>query len=544
MIDVSLREPRQQELTTTLNTSFIDAGILVESGIGDDQAFYAAFRRSMLDIFVENDDVSDEEKGFEVDQFPISKDYQLKYRWQMNEANSLTVLAAGASDILAATFFEGNEQVAQDPDFAGPAEIQRGFDSFGLRWNIDDEDYQVRLFLNHLSDDEEISFGRNQFENTASELSTLRVLFDKSLFDNHYIKSGVSATAKSYDIDFNAKLLICNDFDPQCSTVDAAFIAYQDQLKVNSYELFIEDQWLLSEQHVLSVGLHYDNDDYLEEGRIEPRVKWEYFVSDSIMTYIAAGQYSQLPELREIIDVLGNPDLTTVKADHFVWGVSQTLSDGWRWSLDTYYKDLQDIVLSAEQDETGENYNNSAEGSAYGFELLLNKDITDRWYGWVSLSLAETERTNTVTGETVKFEYDKPVLFNLVMNRLVGEKWMLGIKWNYQSGARYTGINELVPSQTNPDVLVPVYGDLNAYRLPDYHRLDFRAEYTQPKAWGYWKFYVDILNVYNRENIEGYSLSLAGDDLITPPPGFGQSVPVKKDEGDGFFPSIGFEVQF
>ena len=181
-----------------------------------------------------------------------------------------------------------------------------------------------------------------------------------------------------------------------------------------------------------------------------------------------------------MIAVLGNPDLTTVKADHYVWGVNQTLGRGWRWGADLYSKDLTDVVISAEQDATADDYSNGAEGSAYGVELLVRKDKTDRWYGWASLSLAESDRTRTATGETVKFEYDKPVLLNLVANRQIGKYWSMGFRWTYQSGGRYTPIVDLVPSSTHANVMEPVYGDLNSQQYPDFHRADFRAEYTRP----------------------------------------------------------------
>lgn len=192
----------------------------------------------------------------------------------------------------------------------------------------------------------------------------------------------------------------------------------------------------------------------------------------------------------------------------------------------------------------GQNYSNGAEGRAYGAEFLLRKDLTDRWYGWASLSLSKSDRTRTATGETIDFEYDKPVLFNVVANRQVGKFWTLGFKWTYQSGGRYTPIVDLVPSANYPNVLEPVYGQLNSQKHPDYHRLDFLAEYTRPKAWGYWKFYVDVMNVYNQENISSYQYAPNGKKLISPPPGYGRNIPVTKKLRDEFFPSIGFEVQF
>ena len=326
--------------------------------------------------------------------------------------------------------------------------------------------------------------------------------------------------------------------------MDAAYITYRDRLKVRAHAADLEDRWSLTGKQALTFGEHYGSDDYLGEGRIEPRLRYDYQFTDKLATYAAAGRYSQLPRLREMIDVLGNPDLTTVKSDHYVWGINHRIGNGWRWGADLYYKDMTDVVISTGQDAAATNYSNGAEGSAYGVEFLVRKDLTDRWHGWASLSLAESDRTNSTTGQTVRFEYDKPILFNLVANRQIGKWWTMGFRWTYQSGGRYTPIVDLAQSSTHPNVLEPVYGELNSQKYPDFHRLDFRAEYTRPKSWGYWKFYVDVLNAYDQDNVASYDYAPNGRKLIAPPPGFGANVPVTRTLGDSLFPSIGFEVQF
>lgn len=543
IIDVTLREPRNQDLSTTLHTSILSSGIFVESGLSQNQAFYASYRRSMMDQFVDGEDVSDDEPGLQIDQLPISHDYQLKYHWSINEENSLSLIAAGASDLIGATFGEGNNEVARDPDFAGPAAIDQGFDSQGIIWNWAQGDKSLKSIVTHISEKEKFTYGANQHEITNANRYLGRFRYDQSLNKHHRFTTGLSIEDVAYDIDINAKIVACSELAPDCSTVDAEFVSYKDTLNMNNYEFYIEDLWSLTDQHALLFGLHYSNDDYLNEGRVEPRFMWKYLINDTLSTQAAAGRYSQLPQLREIIDVLGNPELTTVKSDHYTWGISQTFAEGWRWNIDLYYKTMSDLVLSSELDNTTENYSNNATGKARGIEFLINKELTDRWYGWAALSLSKTDRTNSTTGETVKFEYDKPILFNFVANRMIGERWMIGFKWNYQSGGRYTPVTHLVPSNT-PSVLEPVYGELNSEQYPDYHQLDFRAEYTRPKSWGYWKFYIDILNVYNRENVEEYDYAPNGVNLISPPPGYGENIPVSEETGEGIFPSIGFEIKF
>jgi hypothetical protein len=546
IIDVTLREPRNEGFTTTLHTSLLTAGALVETRLGENQALYATYRRSTMDLLLDEEDIADDDddEGLRIDELPISDDYQLKYSWRIDENNRLDFVAAGASDSLKATFEETHEEALRDPDFAGPASLDQGFDSQGLVWNWRGEGRELTGLFSHINESNALVYGRNQHEKTDTDRYLSRFLYKQTLNDRHTLSMGLSLQDIEYDMDFNAKLVACNDLDPECSTVDAEYVGYRDTLRVRAHEAYVEDRWSLTPKQALTVGLHYGDDDYLKEGRVEPRLRYEYQVNDELSSYLAAGQYSQLPRLREMIGVLGNPSLTTVKSDHYVWGLDHRLGNGWRWGADLYYKDMADVVISAEQDASATNYSNGAEGSAYGVELLVRKEKTDRWYGWASLSLAESDRTRTATGETVKFEYDKPVLFNLVANRQIGKYWMMGFRWTYQSGGRYTPIVDLVPSSTHPNVMEPVYGDLNSQQYPDFHRLDFRAEYTRPKTWGYWKFYVDVLNAYAQENVVSYEYAPNGKKLISPPPGFGKNVPVTRTLDEGLFPSIGFEVQF
>jgi hypothetical protein len=545
IVDVTLREPRNDGFTTTLHTSLLTAGAHIETGLGDNQALFANYRRSTMDLLVDEEDITDDDdEGLRIDQMPVSDDYQLKYSWKINDTNSLSFIAAGASDSLKATFAKNHEEALRDPDFAGPASLDQGFDSQGLVWNWGDDTRELTGILSHINEKNSLIYGRDQHEKTDTNRYLSRFLYRQRLSKRHSISAGVSLHDIEYDMDFNAKLLACNDLDPECPTVDAQYVTYRDTLNVRAHEAFVEDRWELSPKQAITLGLHHGNDDYLREGRVEPRLRYDYQFNDGLSTYAAAGRYSQLPNLREMIDVLGNPGLTTVKSDHYVWGIDHRLGRGWRWGADLYYKDMTDVVISAEQDSSANNYSNGAEGRAYGVEFLVRKDLTDRWYGWASLSLAESDRTKTATGETVKFEYDKPILFNLVANRHIGKYWSMGFRWTYQSGGRYTPIVDLVPSSSQPDVMEPVYGDLNSQQYPDFHRLDLRAEYTRPKSWGYWKFYVDVLNAYNQDNVSSYEYAPNRRKLISPPAGYGANVPVTRTLAEGLFPSIGFEVQF
>jgi ABC-type nitrate/sulfonate/bicarbonate transport system substrate-binding protein len=61
----------------------------------------------------------------------------------MNGNNDLSFVAAGASDSLKATFEENHEEALRDPDFAGPASLDQGFEKAGFTILVDPTHYDI-----------------------------------------------------------------------------------------------------------------------------------------------------------------------------------------------------------------------------------------------------------------------------------------------------------------------------------------------------------------------------------------------------------------
>lgn len=550
VIDVTLREPKNIPLQTTASLSFLQAAALVESRISDNQAFYISARQSMLDKIVSEEDISEAEEGIIIDEKPASSDYQAKYVWNINPQNSLSLIAAGSADEVGAQLTERNNDVIVDPDLAGPLSYTEKFNSQGATWNWHSEDgsRELNAIATHLAEEADFFYGGNQYLKTDRDSTSLRVDYIQSIMDTHSVKVGVVYEGNKYDIDANQKFVNCSDFDADCPTVDAIVERYQNKVNIGRTTAYVEDEFRLNDKQSLTLGIHYSSDDYLKDARVEPRLRWNYQLNDSWNTYLALGQYSQLPALQFIVPGIGNPDLKTVKANHIVWGIGQEFSNGWSWKSDLYYKELSDIVISVTDPTAADfekNYSNNAEGSAYGVEFLLNKDLTNKWDGWLALSLGKAERKDLIKNETLPFDYDRPVMLDLVANYHMNDRWSMGFKWKYQTGDRYTPITGVIRNARNASVLEPVYGKRNSETTPDYHRLDFRVQYKKEKPWGYWSVYADIINLYGRENVSGYEFAPNGFETTSErPAGFGENVPVATTVSDGAFPSIGVEVRF
>lgn len=551
VIDVTLREPRDQELTTTANFSFLIAGVMVESAITDDQAIYASYRRSLLDKFYGSQADEDAKKeGYAIDQFPVAQDYQLKYSWYLNPNNSLSFVAAGASDIFKGKIFEENDAATRDPALAGPVSTDVGFDSQGLiwHWNTDDGDQTLHTLFTHSTDLFDLFYGVNQTIDLHGEHYIVRSDYSHALGSSHRLSLGIATDQAVYDVAVNAKIVACSDFNPDCPTLDAAYIEFSDDVTIDTRNAYVEDEFQMTARQSLTFGVHHTHDNYLNETALEPRARWDLRINNDWSTYVAAGKYSQLPELDEMVEPVGNRNLKRVKADHYVIGVEQQFDKAWNWNAAVYYKNLYDVVISITDPtvpDFASRYSNEAEGKAYGAEVLVNRELSEQWLAWLSVSISKTKRTDMRSGETSPFEYDRPLMVNLVSKYYCNDNWSVGYKWSYQSGALYTPIVDLRPNATHPDILEPIYGEFNSERFPAYHRLDIRVEYLRQRSWGHWSAYMDLINAYNRKNIQGYDYSPNNREVLSNnPPGFADNVPVREKTMIGFFPSIGFEVQF
>lgn len=550
VIDVKLRDPRNQPFTTTLDWSFLRTGILFETAINKNQAFYASYRRSLIDKFADKTTIVGKDSGIEVNKLPIADDYQFKYSWQLGGENQLIAVAAGASDSVAATFTKNSNEAMRDPDFAGPASRSRGFDSQGIMWNYLPRDgaNSLTALLTHTAEESSVRYGTGQFFSVDTNRELLRSHYGRRLTDAHWLNIGLGIENTKHKAKARAKIVSCTSFDPDCPTLDAPLYQFQQPLNLGTINAYAEDEWQTTKNLLFTSGINYTTDDYLNQQAWQPRFRLNYVVDDFWAINAAIGRYAQLPQLQEMMNIIGNPKLHYINANHYVLGLENKLSQDWSWTLDAYYKDLKNVVIGIKDNSRGDfanNYSNDASGRAYGIEFLLNKKLTQKWDGWLAVSLSKTERQDERTGEKRPFDYDRPVMINWVANYRYNQNWSFGLKWSLRSGGLYTPIVGTRTSTNNPAVTEPVYGELNSERLPIYHRLDLRAEYITPVRIGYLSLFADILNAYGQHNIEGYTFSPNGNNLESPAPnGFGDNVPVSANKGFPFFPSIGFKIQF
>ena len=300
----------------------------------------------------------------------------------------------------------------------------------------------------------------------------------------------------------------------------------------------------------------------LSEISPEPRIALKYNATDRLRLKAAAGMYSQnfvaatsdrdvvnlfygflsgidnLPETYNGEDIKSNLQ----KANHFILGGEFDLSRNATLNIEGYWKDfvqLTNINRNKLYPDTPENAEipdllkkdfTKETGDAYGFDISMKYE-DQHWYLWAVYALGfvtrEYEKAVEDGVEMMQYapHFDRRHNINVILTYTAGSKrqWEFSGRWNFGTGFPFTqvqGFYEYYSFQdginfdyttTNGELGV-LYGDLNAGRLPTYHRFDVDVKR---------KFYFtenimleadfSVTNVYNRNNV--FYVNLVTSDI-------------------------------
>ncbi len=237
---------------------------------------------------------------------------------------------------------------------------------------------------------------------------------------------------------------------------------------------------------------------------------------------------------------LSDPTIKPQTADQVSLGFYKNIkNNSIEASVEVYYKKIKNIVDYKIGSELLLNENIEmdvvqGQGKAYGAEFLLRKK-TGKLNGWVSYTYSRTfiqmnssvESESVNNGEYFPANYDKPHDFNLVSNYRVTRRYSMSFNFVYSTGRPMTYPVGLYNLGNGYRIH---YSDRNAYRIPDYIRLDlgFNIEgnhKVKKLAHSFWS--ISIYNVLGRDNpysifftskdeeIKAYKLSVFGAPIPT-----------------------------
>lgn len=250
--------------------------------------------------------------------------------------------------------------------------------------------------------------------------------------------------------------------------------------------------------------------DYAKEEKrwdVSPRVnaRWD-ITRGAYRTALKGGVgiYSQPAQPYEAIPPYGTPHLLSNRSMHESIGVEQGLAPGLSVSVEGFVKVLDHLVVPAEAAGSaisGVSYANTGTGRVVGAETFVRLR-REGVSAWIAYTLSRSERRDRDGGPLYLFPYDQTHILTALATYAAGKGWELGARFRFISGNPATpyvgGVSDL-----DAGAYAAVPGAPFSTRLPAFHQLDLRVE----KSWTAGEFrlaaYLDLQNVYNRQNPEG-----------------------------------------
>lgn len=515
LLDVQMKDGNSKKTGFSGSIGTISSKLTIEGPIIKDRTTYLiAGRRTYADLFLpfaKDENVRDNKLYF--------YDLNLKLSHVINEKNRLYLSGYSGRDIFKNDF----------------SSIGFGNMTASLRWN---HLFSSKLFFNLslIYSNYNYEIGTPQNESTSfdwnSRLSDYSARFDFThyLSGNHKLRYGATVMYHKFypgSVHGLGDSSIYSDFVlPAQYTLD--------------HSLYISDDYKAGEKLSIKYGLRlaifqnigpatiytYDNEHNPQDSTVygknkifntyanlEPRVALTYILNDvsSVKgSYSHTAQYITLAQNSTAgtpLDVWfpATPNVRPQLSDQVSAGYFRNFNRNmYEISGEVYYKALHNLIDFRDHAQLFLNQYLDGElrigkGYAYGIETLMRKN-EGRITGWISYTWSRSFRIIPEINNGMRYSspYDKPHSVNIVANFEVSKRITTSATWIYATGLPVTfPTGRAVVGNS----IIPIYSSRNAYRMPDYHRLDLSVTFKgKPGKKWHDELNLSVYNVYNRHN--------------------------------------------
>ncbi|WKW13495.1 TonB-dependent receptor [Pseudogemmatithrix spongiicola] len=532
---ITLREGNRRQFGGEFNISATGGFAIAEGPLGERGSFYVSARRSYLDLLFKA-------AGFGF--VPAYSDLQVKAVQDLGTRDKLSFLFIGADGTV--TFFNDDEDQRYDNSRVAAPTQQQYFS--GLTWR--------RLVPRGILD---LTLGRTwtSFQTIQNDsLNPPNTIFrafstegeqslraDLTLQTSTRTELNVGAVARyasdlSYDLLLPGPLRTDATGAPQPLSVDTSFTA-------DRQALYGSIAYQATPKLRATLGLRGDRYGFLEGTlRASPRLGLRYALNDRTALTASAGRYWQTPSFIWLVGDPSNAQLDPFRADQAVAGIEHLLRDDVKLQFEVYAKGYAQYprrlfrpqaVLSPSgfDDVTSdipfglEPLAATAKGRSIGAELFVQKQLSEiPLFGLASVSVARTT-FDGADGVARPGSFDTRAIGNAVLGWRPNAKWELSGKFRIASGLPTTPF-----ITTGADAGRQDFSQWNeGERLPVFHALDVRVD----RRWSLRSVqlvgYLDIQNVYSRENVSGLQWDQRERTVL-------------RNTSIGLLPSIGFSIDF
>ena len=287
-------------------------------------------------------------------------------------------------------------------------------------------------------------------------------------------------------------VLTPEEYDSSLSAAETQIAAYADYA------------WTTLGDFTWTPGVRYERDGFSGKSVVAPRLLLSWQPNAVTLVWTGGGVYYQAPRYLDIASDPSNLDLNSERSTQWMLGYSRYLRQDLRFSAEGYYQQLDDLIVF--DDRTTNTATNIGEGSATGVDLMLAKRMGRGWSASATYSYSRARRDDKLGEGEYASDWDRPHAFGIVGTWQPSDRWTFSSKWKYASGRPTDAfvVHSDVLGDAGPVRYSKELTRTNAERLPAYHSLSLRADYQRRFGPLSLVAYLDILNVYARENANGY----------------------------------------
>ena len=263
------------------------------------------------------------------------------------------------------------------------------------------------------------------------------------------------------------------------------------------------------------VGVRYDRISHTDDGDFAPRVLAAFQPTPRTTVRASWGRYFQSHGIHELQVADGQRDFySSDKAETIALGIEHELGDDVTVRMEAYRRSIADqhpryvnamwSVEAFNEAEGDRLFIDPERGSARGIEFSVARPLGRHW-AWSAnyvLSVAEDE----IDGKWVPRRTDQRHAIGVDAVYRPNDRWLLSWAWTLHSGWPSTATTFAFETLADGSYQWQrTYDEYHGIRLPTYHRLDIRLTRTFQIGGGALQAYLDVFNIYGRDNVRSYS---------------------------------------
>ncbi len=515
VMDIRQKDGSRDRIHTQLGIGASDAAFTMDGPIGDKSTFIVSARQSYLQLLF---------KFIGLPFLPTYNDFQVKYKYQIDPKNELSIIGLGAIDNMTLNIDlqeDGTESQRYLLDYL-PVYQQWNYTIGAVYKHFSTNYFDTWVLSRNMLRNKNFKYPDNdesqpKISDYRSDEAENKLRFERSYPDLPVkLLFGAGVTYSLYENETNRKIFSNGSLND---------LMYNTELDLWSYQAFIQaSDTYLNNRLALSLGLNtignnFNNNMKNPLNQISPRFSASYRLTDKWDLNANVGCYAMRPAYTTLgykdasgLFVNKNENLKHIISNQAIAGFAYEPNVKLRFNLEGFYKLYNNYPLSVTDGMSiagkGTDYGqvgdeeivSTGKGRAYGVEF--SGKITDykNFTGTLTYTLFKSE----FTGEDVVYRpssWDTRNMVNLLGSYNLPKNWNIAMRWRFVGGAPYSPID--MELSTNKDAWSvnnrPYidYENYNSLRLKNSHQLDLRIDKEVYYNKLMLNFYLDVQNVYN-----------------------------------------------